>query len=238
MLFQGRYNITNRWTLNGHYTLQLKNDGNYEGEGANTPGATGRIGDYPEIFNAGAHFPEGRLDDFQRHKTRLWTIYNMGMGGFGDAALSALWRIDSGTTYSYASLNQPHHGDPARKADRRRVSGRAGEPDGVLRGARHRPVQGLPGGRPGGDLQHPGVPNLRPYFNVTIFNAFNNQTLIRWNTTVSQDREHAGRRSRPSRPGSRKGAIHGLANNNNQFPVPSIGGTGGRTWRFAAGFRF
>ncbi len=35
-----------------------------------------------------------------------------------------------------------------------------------------------------------------------------------------------------------RGSIHGLANNNNQFPVPSIGGTGGRTWRIAAGFRF
>ena len=61
-LFQGRYNITNRWTLNGHYTLQLNNDGNYEGEGANTPGATGRIGDYPEIFTAAQHFPEGECE--------------------------------------------------------------------------------------------------------------------------------------------------------------------------------
>jgi hypothetical protein len=35
-----------------------------------------------------------------------------------------------------------------------------------------------------------------------------------------------------------KGQSFGLANNNNQFPTPSIGGTGGRTWRLAAGFRF
>jgi hypothetical protein len=78
---------------------------------------------------------------------------------------------------------------------------------------------------------------LKPYLNVTIFNAFNNQTLIRWATTVSQDPttpvDDLGLRT-----GYRKSATYGLANNNNQFPVPSIGGTGGRTWRFAAGFRF
>src|SRR5262249_24471795 len=40
LVFQSRYPITNNWTINGHYTLQLKNDGNYAGEGSNTPGST------------------------------------------------------------------------------------------------------------------------------------------------------------------------------------------------------
>ncbi len=78
---------------------------------------------------------------------------------------------------------------------------------------------------------------LRPYFNVTVFNAFNNQTLIRWNTTVTPD-ANSPVDANGLRTNFVAGAIHGLANNNNQFPVPSIGGTGGRTWRFAAGFRF
>src|SRR4029453_5791496 len=38
LVFQSRYNITNRWSVNGHYTLQLENDGNYEGEGTQRPG--------------------------------------------------------------------------------------------------------------------------------------------------------------------------------------------------------
>ncbi len=118
MLFQGRYNINNRWTVNGHYTLQLNNNGNYEGEGANTPGATGRIGDYPEIFTENRHFPEGRVDDFQRHKTRFWTIYNMGMGSFGDAALSALWRIDGATGLQPRGGRPADHPDAAREARR------------------------------------------------------------------------------------------------------------------------
>ena len=67
----------------------------------------------PGDLQRGAHFPEGRLDDFQRHKTRLWTIYNMGMGGFGDLAMSALWRIDSVLTYSLRRSGSGDHGGPS-----------------------------------------------------------------------------------------------------------------------------
>ena len=38
LVFQSRYNLRRNWSVNGHYTVQLKNDGNYEGEGTNTPG--------------------------------------------------------------------------------------------------------------------------------------------------------------------------------------------------------
>ena len=38
LVFQSRYRIQNNWSVNGHYTLQLQNDGNYEGEESNQPG--------------------------------------------------------------------------------------------------------------------------------------------------------------------------------------------------------
>jgi hypothetical protein len=237
MLFQGRYNLTNRWTVNGHYTLQLKNDGNYEGEATNQPGVTGRIGDYPEIFSAARHYPEGRLDDFQRHKVRLWTIYNLGFGRIGDISASALWRIDSGTSYSFAALGQGFSAiQNARLAA-------AGYPDGPSsqtvyfgeRGAGQ--FKGFQVADLAATYNIPVFRTLRPYVNVTVFNAFNNQKLIRWNTTVSQNSATAADEL-GLRTGYNRGSIHGLANNNNQFPVPSIGGTGGRTWRLAAGFRF
>jgi hypothetical protein len=237
LLFQGRYNVNPRWTVNGHYTLQLNNDGNYEGEATNQPGVTGRIGDYPEIFTAAQHYPEGRVDDFQRHKTRLWTVYNMGMGRYGDTSLSALWRIDSGTSYSYVAL-----GRPITSVQRSKLvaAGYPDEPDSQdiyysERGANS--FKGFQVADLAATYNIPVFRNLRPYFNVTIFNAFNNQKLIRWNTTVTPDASTpVDANGIPT--GFTKGAIHGLANNNNQFPVPSIGGTGGRTWRFAAGFRF
>jgi len=109
MVFQGRYQVTNHWTMNGQYTLQLQNEGNFAGEGTNTPGATSRIGDYPEAYASEAQrfFPDGRLDSFQRHRVRAWTIYNVGMGRAGDMSFSGLWRIDSGGTYSLLANNQP-----------------------------------------------------------------------------------------------------------------------------------
>jgi hypothetical protein len=47
--------------------VQLKNDGNYQGEGSSTPGSTvfsnspSIIGNYPEAFNATRNYPGSRL---------------------------------------------------------------------------------------------------------------------------------------------------------------------------------
>src|SRR3954447_4965485 len=66
LVFQSRYRITNNWSVNGHYTVQLKNDGNYEGEGSNTPGSTvfsnspTTIGNCPEGCSAYCNYPCGR----------------------------------------------------------------------------------------------------------------------------------------------------------------------------------
>ncbi|TPW07155.1 MAG: hypothetical protein FD127_4534, partial [Acidimicrobiaceae bacterium] len=60
---QGNYRVRPNWTVAGHWTVQLKNEGNYEGEAANQPGAGTVLGDYPEILVEGRDFPMGRLDD-------------------------------------------------------------------------------------------------------------------------------------------------------------------------------
>ena len=52
LVFQARYRLTSRWSVNGHYTVQLRNEGNYEGETNNQPGLTSLIGNYPAAFNA------------------------------------------------------------------------------------------------------------------------------------------------------------------------------------------
>jgi len=237
MLFQGRYNVSPRWTVNGHYTLQMNNDGNYEGEGANTPGATGRIGDYPEIFTAARHYPEGRVDDFQRHKTRIWTVYNAGLGKAGDAALSAMWRIDGGTTYSLLAAGQPITSIQKAKL------AAAGYPDAPSsqtvyfdsRGSES--FKGFQVWDLAATYNIPVFRSLRPYFNVAMYNAFNNQKLIRWNTTVSQD-PNSPLDENGLQTGYRLGTNYGKATSNTNFPVPFQGQTGGRTWRMAVGFRF
>lgn len=58
--FVGRYDLTRSLYLNGHYTVQLQNNGNFEGEAANQPANPSDFGDYPEILTARS-YPDGRL---------------------------------------------------------------------------------------------------------------------------------------------------------------------------------
>ncbi|MDY7093128.1 MAG: TonB-dependent receptor [Acidobacteriota bacterium] len=104
---QGRYRITNNWQVEGHWTHQITNDGNFEGEGTNTPGSSSTFGDYPEVFNKDRHFPEGRLNDFQEDRVRLWTTYNLGLGRAGNVGLSLLLNYDSAPTYSLSATRVP-----------------------------------------------------------------------------------------------------------------------------------
>ena len=96
-----------RWNVQANYTLQLKNDGNQEGEAPNQPGAPSVFSGYfPEIFNEARSFPIGHLDDFQRHRVRAWTTYDLGIGRAGTINLGLLYRFDSGTAYSIRSAGQ------------------------------------------------------------------------------------------------------------------------------------
>ncbi len=101
---QGRYPIRQNWTIDGNYTIQLKNDGNYEGEGGQAFGAT-PIGDRPEISAYPRVAPEGRLSQYQEHKLRLWSSYTFNFGRFGDLSTGVIYRFDSGRTFSYSAAN-------------------------------------------------------------------------------------------------------------------------------------
>ena len=235
LVFQGRYNMTSRWTVNGHYTVQLKNDGNYEGESTNIPGEVGRIGDYPEAFTAARHFPEGRLDDFQRHKLRAWTIYNQGIGRFGEVSLSGLWRVDSATSYSLAATGQRI--TPTQVA---LLSAYPDLPDSqtVYFGDRGSELfKGYGVLDVGIGYNIPVFKTLRPWLKFDTYNVLNNQKQIRWNTAVRQD-PASPTDSLGLQTGYTEGPVFGKANSNFHFPVPFQGQTGGRTFRMAVGFRF
>jgi hypothetical protein len=237
MLFQARYNVGTNWSVNGHYTLQLNNDGNFEGEGANTPGAPSQLGDYQQAFTAARNYPDGRLNDFQRHKVRLWSIYNHELGRFGDASVSAIWRIDGGTTFSYAATNQAISAIQSAKLA---AAGYVDPPTTQTlyfgeRGAGQ--FKGFQVVDLGLGYNIPIVRTLRPWFRFDVYNLLNNQKQLRWNTTVSQD-PNSPLDENGLRTGYRQGASFGKATANTDFPVPVIGGTGGRTWRAAVGVRF
>ena len=98
--FIGRYRLSDNWTLDGNYTYQITNDGNFEGEGANTPGTSSVFGNYPEIRDPARHFPLGPLNDFAEHKVRAWTNYNLDVGRAGNLNFGLLMNWDSGRVFS------------------------------------------------------------------------------------------------------------------------------------------
>ena len=91
-----RYRLGSSLTVNGQWTVQLENDGNFEGEAANNPAIPSLIGDYPEIYVAERSFPMGRLDDFQRHKVRVWATYSLDLRRFGRLDVAPLYRLQLG----------------------------------------------------------------------------------------------------------------------------------------------
>jgi hypothetical protein len=264
LVFQTRYRITNNWTINGHYTLQLKNDGNYEGEGSNTPGSTvfsnspSIIGNFPEAFNADRNYPDGHLPAFERSRLRMWSVYAWNLGPYGDLSLSGLWRVDSALTYSLAARNQ------SLTQTQVQIMTAAGYPDAANLAALG-PISGNQvffGGL--GSQQFAGyglldasinynIPvyrTLKPWIKFDVYNLFDNLKLIAWNTTISQNpntpRDSLGLHTGyvPSNAANFGTATGNTVSNLfttaiNAYPVAfTTAPAGGRTFRVAIGVRF
>ena len=250
MVFQGRYRWFDRLQVNGNYTIQLRNHGNYEGEGTNTPGSTSIIGDYPEALSEERHYPEGRLQNFQRHKVRAWAIYDINLGGAGTMSVSGLVRVDSGLAYSLAQRGV------AATSTQRSILTDAGYPDSLGSANVFFAERGSETFAGYGMLDtsvHYNVPifrDLRPWIKFDVYNIFNNQKLIAWSTTVSQDAatpvDNLGLRTGHTQAASFGKATGNTVTNLNQTAIPTyaptgFGGTngnGGRTIRVALGLRF
>ncbi len=102
---QGQYRLTDNWSLGGNWTHEFKNDGNFEGELGQSPGISSTLGDFPEVFSKSRNFPDGRLDNFQEDKIRLWSNYNLDLGQAGNLDIGAIFRYDSPLTFSYQRTN-------------------------------------------------------------------------------------------------------------------------------------
>lgn len=242
--FQGNYRLSSRLQIAGHWTVQLENEGNFEGEDTNQPAITSSVGDYPPILVEDRNFPVGRLDDFQRHKVRIWGLYNATLGRFGSLDIAPLWRINSGLTYSLKA-----EAVPLSAVQLARNPGYATLPGSGANGS-----QDLYFGERGSEAfngyglldlgftyQVPVWRTLRPWVKLEILNVFNNQKLISWDTTVTPD---------PSSPldanglptGFIRGPRFGQASSPGDFPAPRPGITGlndgGRAFLMSAGVRF
>ena len=98
---QSHYDITRNWGVEGNYTHQFKNNGNYEGETGQSIGAS-PIGDRPEIQDP-REVPTGRLLQFEADRARLWTTYTFNFNRYGALSTGLLYRYDSPLTFSYTA---------------------------------------------------------------------------------------------------------------------------------------
>ena len=237
LVLQTRFKAGRRWSVRGHYTLMLKDDGNYEGAAANQPGASSPIGNYPGILDDVRHVPGGRLQDFQRSRLRVWSVYDFDMGRAGNLSVSGLWRVDSGQVFSLRASSQPI------TATQLALLAASGYPDAPVA------QDVFFGGR--GSQQFPGyalfdasvnynIPvfrTLRPWVKLDVFNLFDNLKAIAWNTAVLQDRS-GPTDSHGLAATYNPSPLFGQPDSNVDFPSALPGVAGGRTFRVALGVRF
>ena len=235
--FDGRYRVTSRFQLDGSYTVQLRNEGNFEGEATNQPGVASVAFDYPEIFPADRLYPYGRLNDFQRHKVRIWGIYNLGLGWAGNVDLGGIWRYNSGQTYSLASSGV---GLTARQQTILDELGYASGPTSQTLYYAERGTENFKGyGLLDLSVQYqlPIWRTARPYFKFELYNVFNTDTLITWDNTVNP--VYDGPVDELGLPTTyEEGPRFGEGTSVGDYPPWLAGLDGGRTFQMSLGFRF
>jgi hypothetical protein len=232
--FLGSYRINNRWRVEGNWTVQINNEGNFEGEAANTPGVSSTFGNYPEILTAARNFPLGNLAQFERNRVRLFTIYTVPFGRFGSLDAGVIDRYDSPLSYSLVATGQPLSDIQTAILDQ---LGYASAPSSQSIYFGNRGSQRFKGSNQidlSLNYSIPVVKTLRPWLKADILNLFNNQTLgagtAGFRTTVNPD---------PNSPldslglptGFIQASNFGQALSANSYPIA-------RTFQVAFGVRF
>jgi len=182
---QGHYDITRNWSVDGNWTHQFKNDGNYEGEGGQALG-TSAVGDRPEIQSP-REVPTGRLQQFEANRLRAWTTYGLNFGHYGGLSAGLLWRYDSPQTFSYsatvARTNESKALNPGYHNQSNSVTLFFGD-----RGAGQYHAASLFDA----SLQYSlPISRVTPWIKFDVRNVANTATLIAYNTAITADANSA-----------------------------------------------
>jgi hypothetical protein len=97
-VLQARYQIFDDLLVEGHWTHQFENEGDYEGEAGQSFGSSLHTS-FPEIIDQ-RNFAYGRLDEYQEDRIRVWSIYTLGLGRAGDLSTSLLFNYDTGNAFN------------------------------------------------------------------------------------------------------------------------------------------
>jgi hypothetical protein len=240
LMFQTDYRLRDTVRVGGHYTLQLRNHGNFAGESAGRPIPDSVFGNYPEIFGPALDrlMPEGRLDNYQEHKLRLYGIYTQRFGRFGALDVAPIWRVNSGTVYSHTATLPLTAVQLARNPGYPTININPAVRQTIFFGERgENSFKGY------GVLDFAATYALlvwrsaAPWLKVEIYNALNNQKQIAWDRTVSVD-QNSQRDANGIPTDFIRGPRYGQATSDTQYPQPYPGQIGGRAFRMAFGVRF
>jgi hypothetical protein len=239
-LFESSYRVRSGLTVNGHYTLQLRNHGNFAGEAASQPGIPSVYGNYPEVLGPALDrlMPQGRLDNYQRHKLRLFATYAQPLGRFGSIDVAPLWRVNSGAVYSLTV---------SRPVTAQQLAANPGYPTTDISASTRQTI--FFGDRGAYEFKGYGVMDLatsynvpvwktvRPWVKMEVYNLFNNQKQIGWDKTVSADAASV-LDANGIATGYVEGPKFGQATSGAHYPQPYLGQNGGRAIKMAMGLRF
>jgi hypothetical protein len=229
---QSAYRLGSSLLVNGQWTVQLENEGTSKARRRAIPRF--RRSSATTRYIAERSFPMGRLDDFQRHKVRVWANYSFDLHGYGRLDVAPLYRYNSPRTFSLAAASVPLTAQQT-AANPGHVRLPAGQPVFFgLRGSQEFEDYAL------FDLGVTyGVPvwqSVKPWVKLEVLNLFNNQPLISWDTSVTAD--IAGPKDANGLPLSYiTGPNFGKATSNANFARPQQGMDGGRTF-ILAGIKF
>lgn len=240
LILEASYAPFDRFMAGADYTAQLRNRGSFAGEAASQPGIPSVFGNFPEIFGPALDrlMPEGRFDNYQQHKLRVYGVLMQPLGRFGSLDVSPLWRVNSGTVYSLSA------GMPVPQVQLARNPGYpANDINPFVRETVFFGERGANQFKGYGVLdlavtyRIPVWKSVAPWAKVELYNALNNQKQIAWDRTVSPDPTSAlDANGIPT--GYIKGPRFGQATTDNQYPQPYLGQNGGRAFRMAFGVRF
>jgi hypothetical protein len=182
LALQSHYDFTRHWGVEGNWTHQFKNDGNYEGEGGQGIGAS-PFGNYPEMQSP-RELPSGHLAQYEADRVRLWTTYGFDLHRFGNLSAGLLYRYDSPITFSYSAT-------VARSAQSKALDpGYKNPPTSVTlffgdRGAGEFNASSLFDL----SLQYslPIAGKVTPWVKADMTNLFNDDTQLTWNTAITAD---------------------------------------------------
>lgn len=222
---QSRYDLTRNWGVEGNWTHQIKNEGNYEGESGQSI-TTSVYGNYVEMQSP-RELPSGRLSQYEADKVRLWTTYNFDFHRFGNLTTGLIYRYDSPQTFSYSATV----GRSAISNSKNPGYKGAGTSVGIFFGDR-----GIGTFNSTSlfdvSLQYsiPVAGRVTPWLKFDVRNVMNSDTQVTWNTAVVAD-STSPVDSWGYRTGFVKGTAFGRPSGASSYTTP-------REYFVYAGFRF